>query len=99
MIFHRDLEQNLHVCPECGHHLRIGPVDRLKMLFDDGEYQTIELPPPALDPLKFRDSKRYTERLWEAKAKTGHGDALMVDHGRLGWLAAVAAVVRLGLLG
>src|SRR3546814_9303898 len=66
-----DLEQNLHVCPECGHHLRIGPVDRLKMLFDDGEYQTIELPRPALDPLKFRDSKRYTDRLREAQAKTG----------------------------
>lgn len=99
MIFHRDLEQNLHVCPECGHHLRIGPVDRLKILFDDAKYQTIELPRPAVDPLKFRDSKRYSDRLREAQAKTGRGDAMMVAHGTVGGLAAVAAVFDFGFMG
>lgn len=99
MVFHRDLEQNLHVCPECGHHLRIGPVERLKMLFDDGRYDTIELPRPAVDPLRFRDSKRYSDRLREAQAKTGRGDAMVVAHGSIGGIAAVAAVFDFGFMG
>ena len=99
MIFHRDLEQNLHVCPECGHHLRIGPVDRLKILFDDSRFDTIELPRPAADPLKFRDSKRYSERLREAQSKSGRGDALVVAHGTVGGVPAVAAVFDFGFMG
>jgi len=99
MIFHRDLEQNLHVCPECGHHLRIGPAERLKMLFDGGEYDSIELPRPAVDPLKFRDSKRYSDRLREAQAKSGRGDAMVVAHGVIGGLPAVAAVFDFGFMG
>jgi len=99
MIFHRDLEQNLHVCPECGHHLRIGPVDRLKILFDDSRFDTIELPRPAADPMKFRDSKRYSERLREAQSKSGRGDALVVAHGTVGGVPAVAAVFDFGFMG
>jgi len=99
MIFHRDLEQNLHVCPECGHHLRIGPVDRLKILFDESRYDTIELPKPAVDPLKFRDSKRYSDRLRDAQAKTGRGDAMVVAHGTVGGIATVAAVFDFGFMG
>ena len=99
MIFHRDLEQNLHVCPECGHHLRIGPIDRLKILFDDAKYQTIELPRPAVDPLKFRDSKRYSDRLREAQAKSGRGDAMVVAHGTVCGVGAVAAVFDFGFMG
>src|SRR3546814_16638954 len=70
MIFHRDLEQNLHVCPECGHPLRIGPVDLLQMPFDAGESQTIELPQPDPDPLNFRHSTRYTPRPPDAQRTT-----------------------------
>ena len=99
MIFHRDLEQNLHVCPECGHHLRIGPVDRLKILFDESRYDTIELPRPAADPLKFRDSKRYSDRLREAQAKSGRGDAMVVAHGTVGGVPTVAAVFDFGFMG
>lgn len=99
MIFHRDLEQNLHVCPECGHHLRIGPIERLKITFDDGKYDTIQLPKPALDPLKFRDQKRYTDRLREAQTKTGRNDAMVVAHGLVGGVPAVAAVFDFGFMG
>ena len=57
MIFHRDLEKNMQVCPHCGHHLRLGSDQRLKMLFDNSEFQSIDLPEVGADPLKFRDRK------------------------------------------
>ena len=83
MIFHRELEANLYVCPHCRHHMRLGAARRLEILFDEGECHRIELPKVAVDPLKFRDQKRYTERLREAHAKTGEQDALIVAHGTL----------------
>ena len=99
MLFHRELEQNLNVCQHCNHHMRIGPAERMKMLFDDGEYQTIELPKPPADPLKFRDQKRYTDRLKEAQAKTGGSDAIVVAHGRMGGLPVVIAAFDFGFMG
>ena len=99
MIFHRELEANLLVCPHCGHHMRIGAGERLKMLFDDGEYQTIELPDVPVDPLKFRDRKRYAERLKEAQAKTGAKDAIRVAHGEMGGQPVVIAAFDFSFMG
>jgi acetyl-CoA carboxylase carboxyl transferase subunit beta len=93
MLFHRELEANFHVCGKCGHHLRLSAAQRLALLFDDGLYTTIELPKPVVDPLKFRDRKRYTERLKEAQARAGQGrDAIVVAHGTAGDWPVVAAV-------
>ena len=99
MIFHRELEANLLVCPHCGHHLRIGGAERLKMLFDEGEYKTIELPEAAVDPLKFRDRKRYVERLKEAQAKTGGKEAIRVAHGTMGGQPVVIAAFDFSFMG
>ena len=99
MIFHRDLEKNLQVCQHCGHHLRIGAAKRLEMLFDDGEYQPIELENPLIDPLKFRDVKKYSDRLKDAQGKTGANDALIVAHGKMGSLAVVVAAFDFGFMG
>ncbi len=99
MVFHRDLESNLRVCPHCGHHMRLGSGERLKMLFDDGEYQSIELAEAAIDPLKFRDRRKYTERLKEAQTKTGLKDALTVAHGRMGGLNVVIAALDFSFMG
>ena len=63
MLFHRDLEANQRVCTNCGHHLRIGPRQRQPALFDEGTFETHPLPRTIVDPLKFRDSKRYADRL------------------------------------
>src|SRR5215469_3446409 len=71
MLFHRELEANLFVCRNCGHHLRLVPKRRLEMLFDEGNYTEVELPKVVVDPLRFRDRKRYTDRLKEAQAKNG----------------------------
>ena len=99
MIFHRDLEKNLRVCQHCGHHMRINAKQRLEMLFDDGEYQTIELASPIVDPLKFRDRKRYTDRLKEAQQKTGDSDALLVAHGKMDGVGVVVAALNFAFMG
>jgi acetyl-CoA carboxylase carboxyl transferase subunit beta len=80
MVFTREYEENLFVCPRCEHHGRIGPTRRFEMLLDPG--YTV-LPPPQVreDPLKFRDSKRYTDRLKAARVKTGEPDALINARG------------------
>lgn len=63
MIFHRDLENLQKVCPGCDHHMRIGATARFQALFDKGEYELLDLPDVAHDPLKFKDQKKYAERL------------------------------------
>lgn len=99
MIFHRDLAAADKVCPHCGHHMRISPKERFKALFDDGEYTQIELPEVLADPLKFRDSKRYTDRLKENRTKTGETDAVLVAHGEMGGIQTVIAAQDFAFMG
>jgi acetyl-CoA carboxylase carboxyl transferase subunit beta len=100
MLFHRDLAANLEVCHHCGHHFRIGSQARLQMLFDGGTFSKIELPRVPPDPLRFRDRKRYTERLREGQAALGAGnDAVAVAEGRIGGNAAVVAAFDFGFMG
>ncbi len=92
MLFTRDLERNLKVCTSCGHHLRPTAGERLQYTLDEG-YTRIELPRAPADPLKFRDSKRYVDRLKEARDRTGIEDAVLVAHGEiLGQPAVVLAM-------
>ena len=100
MLFYRELEANLHVCRNCGHHLRIGAERRLKLLFDDGAFTRIELPRTPVDPLRFRDSKRYTDRLKEGQAALGpRSDAVAVAHGYIGGVPAVVAAFEFSFMG
>ncbi|TXH38733.1 MAG: acetyl-CoA carboxylase carboxyltransferase subunit beta [Rhodospirillaceae bacterium] len=99
MIFHRELEANLRVCPHCGHHMRVGVKRRLELLFDGGTYERAELPAVPLDPLRFRDRKKYTERLKEAQAKTDEQDAIVVASGTIGGLKVVAAAFNFDFMG
>lgn len=93
MIFHRDLATNQQVCPHCGHHFRVGPAYRFNALLDPG-WTRIELPKVAADPLRFRDRKRYVDRLKEAQGKTGTNDAIEAAHGRIDGLPVVMAVMN-----
>ena len=92
MIFHRDLEKNLHVCQHCGHHLRISAERRLKMLFDDGAYKRVDVPTTPDDPLSFRDRRRYTDRLKEARNATKERDAVVT--GNMGGQTVVIAALN-----
>ncbi len=94
MNFHRDLARDLWVCQFCGHHMRLAADVRLNMLFDEGAYTTLSLPDTVSDPLKFRDRKKYVDRLREARAKTGGRDALIVAHGTMGGHRLVVAVLN-----
>jgi acetyl-CoA carboxylase carboxyl transferase subunit beta len=104
MLFTRDFEANAHVCTECGHHERIGPAVRFALLFDQGEdgqpvFERIAVPQPADDPLKFKDQKRYPERLKAARAATGEPDAMLVAAGRIEAREAVVAVQDFAFMG
>ena len=99
MIFHRDLVANLQVCPHCDHHMRLGARERLRSLFDHGEYQLPPVPAVVTDPLKFRDAKRYTDRLKENRAKTGEDEAMLVAAGTMGRAEVVAAVQNFAFMG
>jgi len=103
MIFHRDLVANHHVCQHCNHHMRLPAEQRLEMLFDGGEYDRAELPKTPLDPLKFRDRKRYSDRLKEAQAKqdtkTANKDAIIVAHGKMDGRAVVVAAFDFSFMG
>ena len=99
MVHHKAMAAALQVCPSCDHHLRMNAKDRFAMLFDDGDYTLIELPEVTSDPLKFRDSKRYVDRLKENRARTGQTDAMLVAHGKLDGLQLVAAAASFEFMG
>ena len=100
MLFYRELEANLHVCRNCGHRLRIGAEQRLKILFGDSEFTRIELPKTIVDPLKFRDRRRYVDRLREGQAAHGAGsDAVVVAHGQIDGFACVVAAFEFQFMG
>ena len=93
MIFHRDLAERQKVCPHCDFHMAIKPSERFSLLFDEGTYQTIELPAAPVDPLKFRDQRRYVDRLKEAQNRTGRDDAVIVVHGAIGGYQTVVCAL------
>lgn len=99
MMFHTDLEKNLKVCSHCGHHMRASVTERLAWTFDVGNSTRIELPKAPADPLRFRDSQRYTDRLKASREKTGLDDALVVAHGVIGGHKAVVAVMDFEFMG
>ena len=93
MLFHRDLERNRKVCTHCGFHMRPEALERLRWTFDDKNFTRIELPKVPVDPLRFRDQKKYTDRLKDARENTKLDDALVVAHGTIGGKRAVVAVM------
>lgn len=99
MLYAREFEANLKVCPECGHHERIGAKLRFESLFDDARWDAIAVPAPPDDPLKFRDQKRYPDRLKAARAATGEHDAMQVAAGAILGHTAVVAVQDFAFMG
>jgi len=83
MLFHRDLKANLGVCHHCDNHMRITAKERLHNLFDNGLYTLQDVPKAIHDPLKFKDSKRYADRLKEYRHKTGNEDSVLVAFGQV----------------
>jgi acetyl-CoA carboxylase carboxyl transferase subunit beta len=99
MVFHKDLENNQYVIPASGYHMKISAKERLRYFFDDGQYEIVENPKAPVDPLKFRDEKRYIDRLRDAKAKTGMDDAVLNGLGTIEGLPIVATVQDFAFMG
>ncbi len=99
MVFHRDLDANLRVCPHCNHHMRLPAKMRIASIFDEDGWTKIELPEPTNDPLKFRDRKRYSDRLKDSRSSTGETDALIAAEGKIGGIEAVAVVFNFEFMG
>jgi len=83
MLFQRDLKERMNTCSHCGHHLRWPVTERLEILFDGGKYQNLKLPSVPADPLKFKDRKKYVDRLKDAREETGRDDAMVVGVGQV----------------
>jgi acetyl-CoA carboxylase carboxyl transferase subunit beta len=99
LIYNKDLEQSLHVCPKCAHHFRISAADRLKSLFDRGQYTEHFPDLVSTDPLQFTDTKPYRERLLKTTAATGLKDAIIVATGTLDDLPVVIAAMEYSFIG
>ena len=99
MIFHRELSANLYVCTHCSHHLRVSAKDRLDMVFDATGYQLVELPPSLDDPLRFRDQKKYADRLKDSRSRLKANDAILVAHGKIGGVPTVVAAFDFRFMG
>jgi acetyl-CoA carboxylase carboxyl transferase subunit beta len=99
MVFYRDLEANQFVIPNSGHHMRMSPDVRLNVMFDGGEFEEITLPEVTQDPLRFRDERRYADRLKEARTKTERNDCVMAALGTLDGIETVITVQDFAFMG
>ncbi len=99
VLYAADLENNMHVCPHCGHHNRVGARQRLEMLLDEGSRNEIGANVLPVDVLKFKDSRRYPDRLTEAVKSTDEQDALVVMEGRMLNLPVTAAAFEFRFMG
>ncbi len=98
-LYAKEVERNLRVCPKCGFHFRLSPDERIKALFDSPEFEPLFQEVCPADPLKFKDSKRYRERLKENEERTGRPDAILAARGLLDGMPVIIAVLDYGFMG
>lgn len=99
MLFSKELEKDAHICSYCGHHLRLPLKSRFEMLFDEGKYKLLALPKLVDDPLSFRDSKKYSDRLKAYRRLTKNDDAILVACGNIGKVKSVVAALDFTFMG
>jgi acetyl-CoA carboxylase carboxyl transferase subunit beta len=99
LVFYKDVESNQFVIPGSSYHMRMGATARLKSMFDNETWFDVAIPDVPADPLRFRDERRYTDRLKDARAKTGTTDAIKLGYGKLDGLPVVIAVQDFDFMG
>lgn len=99
IIYKKEVEQNLQVCTRCGHHFRLSARERFTSLFDGGNYREFATDIRSSDPLRFRDTKRYRDRLKVYEARVGPGDALLCAEGKLEGLPVVICAMEYAFMG
>ena len=99
MLFHRELADNLNVCINCDHHMNITPRDRCMSMFDGSVFEEFKAKDVILDPLKFKDQKKYTDRIKDARKKTGEDEAMFLAKGKMARTQVVVAVQDFSFMG
>jgi acetyl-CoA carboxylase carboxyl transferase subunit beta len=99
ILWKKDLENSLLCCPKCNHHFKMGSRARLEMLFDEGLYEEHDIGLASTDPLQFKDSKRYSDRLRQAEKNTGLKDALITGEGQLEGQPAIICAMEFQFIG
>lgn len=99
MVYHKDLFETMNVCPNCDHHIKMTARQRIEWILDEGTIKELNIPEINIDPLKFRDSKRYLDRLKDAKSKTKSEDAIIMASGQIGGNRAMVVVLDFNFMG
>jgi acetyl-CoA carboxylase carboxyl transferase subunit beta len=99
IVWKGDLEGNIYCCPKCGYHFKMGARDRLAMLFDGGDYTEHDSGLTSSDPLGFRDTKAYRDRLKQAEAQTGLKDALVAGEGKIDGRPVIVCAMEFRFIG
>jgi acetyl-CoA carboxylase carboxyl transferase subunit beta len=99
ILFNKELSRNFKVCPKCSFHFRLSAPERLRMLFDDEKYVELESELRSTDPLKFRDSKRYRDRLKQAEENVGFSEAIVIGSGTMGGIPVIIGAMEFFFLG
>jgi acetyl-CoA carboxylase carboxyl transferase subunit beta len=99
ILYNKELARNFKVCPKCSFHFRLSAPERLRMLFDDEKYVELESELRSTDPLKFRDSKRYRDRLKQAEENVGFSEAIVIGSGTMGGIPVIIGAMEFFFLG
>ena len=99
MVYHKDLFETMNVCPNCDHHMKMTARQRIEWILDEGTIKELNVPEINIDPLKFRDSKRYLDRLKDAKSKTNSEDAIIMASGQIGGNNAMVVALDFNFMG
>jgi acetyl-CoA carboxylase carboxyl transferase subunit beta len=99
ILYNKELARNFKICPKCGYHFRLSAAERLRMLFDEGQYTELDTELRSSDPLKFRDSKKYRDRLRDAEQSVGPSDAILVGSGVLEGMPVVIGAMEFFFMG
>jgi acetyl-CoA carboxylase carboxyl transferase subunit beta len=99
ILYNKELARNFKICPKCGYHFRLSATERLRMLFDDEKYTELDGELRSADPLKFRDSKRYRDRLKQYEDRAGHSDAIIIGSGTMGGIPVLIGAMEFFFMG
>ena len=99
IIYKKEIARNANVCPKCGYHFRIAARERLAALYDEGRYEEFDAGLASVDPLSFKDTKPYRQRLADARENTGANDAVINTRGTIGGIPVILSVMEYGFMG
>src|SRR5438093_6073172 len=99
IIYKKEIARNANVCPKCGYHFRISATERLEGLYDGGKWEEFDANLVSVDPLSFRDTKPYTDRIADSRERTGHNDAVLNTRGTMGGIPVVISAMEYAFMG